>query len=85
MKRISARNLKNTLKLGKTAMWRSKTTICEKNVSEQNGFSLKFSRSSRDRAGPIRALMGPYGLEEIPKIRKKFALIGAFKEPVTLP
>ena len=29
--------------------------------------------------------MDPYGPEKSPKIRKKFALLGAFKGPCTLP
>ena len=35
--------------------------------------------------GPGRDHMGPYGLEESKKIRKQFALLGAFEGPCTLP
>ena len=62
IKRISARNLKNTLKLSQNFVWRSRTMIFEKNVlHKRNMFFLNFSRSSKARAGPIRAHMGPYG------------------------
>ena len=50
-----------------------------------NAFFSNFSRSSRARAGPIWALMGPYGPEKSRKIRRKFGLLGAFKGPCTLP
>ena len=68
LKRISAINLKNTLKLSRNAIWMSKTTILffvfvYKHAFDKNQgvFFLNFSRSSRARAGPIRAHMGPYG------------------------
>ena len=59
MKGISARKLKNTLKLSKDIIWRSKTTIFDKNVFGENvfleGLALIWARD-----GPIWALMGPY-------------------------
>ena len=39
----------------------------------------------RARAGPILALISPYGPEKSAKIRKRFALIWDFNGPVTLP
>ena len=35
--------------------------------------------------GPGRSHMGPYGPEKFPKIHNKFAFIGAFTGPCTLP
>ena len=46
---------------------------------------MNLSRSLRARAGPIWALMGPYGPEEFQKISKRLALLGACKGPCTLP
>ena len=43
LKCISARNLKNTLKPSKNVVWRSKTTIFEKNVAlNKFGFNIEF-------------------------------------------
>ena len=39
----------------------------------------------RAHTGPYGPRGGPYGPEKSPKICKKFALLGAFKGPVTLP
>ena len=76
--------------------------IFEKHAFEQktNRLLLDFSRSSRARAGPIRAYMGPYGSisalwahmgpygpygpEKFKKIRAEFASLGAFKGPCAL-
>ena len=71
----------------------------EKNALRKKACALflNFSRSSRARAGPIRAriwahIYGPYGPlwtqmgpKKIPKIYKNVASIGAFKGPCTLP
>ena len=61
--------------------------IFDKNVllNKKVCFFLNLSRSSRARAGPAWAPMGPYGPEKFRKIRKQFALLGAFKGPCTLP
>ena len=48
-------------------------------------FVLEGFALIRARAGPIRAHMGPYGLKKSKKVHAEFALIGAFKGPVTLP
>ena len=75
LKRISARNLKNTLKLPKNVILRSKTTIFDKSVllKKRCVFSEPFplfkgpGRAHMGPYGPIWALMGPYGPEESKK------------------
>ena len=59
LKRISARNLKNIVFLSKNIVWRSKTTIFEKNVLCKREICVpELFPLFR---GPGRAHMGPYG------------------------
>ena len=83
LKRISARNLKNTLKPLKSVVWRSETTIFDKIVLRKKEVFVYWTLPLFK--GPGRAHMGPYGPEKSWKIRKRFALLGAFKGPCTLP
>ena len=46
---------------------------------------VRFSWIFRPHTGPGQAHMGPYGPEKTKTICKTFALLGAFKGPVTLP
>ena len=57
--------------------------IFEKNVLLEK--NMHFFKPFPLFKGPSRAHMGPYGPQKSPKIRKIFALLGAFKVPCTLP
>ena len=63
LKRIWARSLKNTLKLSKNVIRRSKTTFFYKDAfkDKKSLFFLEGFALIRARAGPIRAHMGPHG------------------------
>ena len=64
LKHISARNLKNTLKLSKNVIWSPKTTMFEKK------FGLN-KRKVRFVPKGLRPHTGPYGPEKSPKMRKE--------------
>ena len=84
LKRISVRNLKNIVFPSKNVVWRSKTTIFEKNHVSLKQKVLIFLLFPLFK-GPGRVHMGPYGPEKSERIRKKIAFMGAFKGPCTLP
>ena len=62
-----------------------KRRLLENMFLKKGAFFFNFSRSSRARAGPIWALMGPYGPEKSRQIHKKLTFMGDFKVPCTLP
>ena len=77
LKRISARNLKNMLKVARM-LCLLKNNV-NKNVFKTNTVFLEGFALMRARAGPIGAYMGPYGPEKSKNIRNKFSLIRPLK------